>query len=49
MQPKMQILGVTIVVDLDGLSLSHATRLTPTVASQIVALMGVSYYDYFIR
>lgn len=41
MQPKLQILGVTIVVDLDGLNLRQVAQLTPTVAGQIVALMGV--------
>ena len=41
MQPKLQILGVTIIVDLDGLNLSQVAQLTPTVAGQIVALMGV--------
>lgn len=48
MQPKLQILGVTIIVDLEGLNLRHVAQLTPTVASQIVALMGVSIY-YFLR
>ncbi|CAH0588206.1 unnamed protein product [Chrysodeixis includens] len=43
MQPKLQILGVTIIVDLEGLSLRHVAQLTPTVASQIVSLMGVSF------
>ncbi|XP_035447389.1 clavesin-1 [Spodoptera frugiperda] len=43
MQPKLQILGVTIVVDLDGLNLRQVAQLTPTVAGQIVALMGVSF------
>ncbi|XP_004925625.1 clavesin-1 [Bombyx mori] len=43
MQPKLQILGVTIIVDLDGLSIRHVRHLTPTVAYQIVSLMGVSF------
>ncbi|KAH9638086.1 hypothetical protein HF086_014947 [Spodoptera exigua] len=43
MQPKLQILGVTIVVDLDGLNLRQVSQLTPTVAGQIVSLMGVSF------
>lgn len=42
MQPKLQILGVTIIVDLEGLNLRQVAQLTPTVAGQIVALMGVS-------
>ncbi|KAI5643878.1 CRAL/TRIO domain-containing protein [Phthorimaea operculella] len=43
MQPRLQILGVTIIVDLEGLSLRHVRHLTPTIASQIVSLMGVSF------
>ncbi|XP_049871713.1 clavesin-1-like [Pectinophora gossypiella] len=43
MQPRLQILGVTIIVDLEGLSLRHVRQLTPTVANQIVSLMGVSF------
>lgn len=42
LQPKLQILGVTIIVDLEGLSIRHVRNLTPTIASQIVSLMGVS-------
>ncbi|CAG9130098.1 unnamed protein product [Plutella xylostella] len=44
MQPKLQILGVTIIVDLEGLSWGrHVRHLTPTVASQIVSLMGINF------
>ncbi|XP_068622544.1 clavesin-1-like [Battus philenor] len=43
MQPKLQILGVTIIVDLEGLSVRQVSHLTPTIASQIVSLMGVSF------
>lgn len=43
MQPKLQILGVTIIVDLEGLSIRHVRQLTPTIAYQIVSLMGVSF------
>ncbi|XP_050679415.1 clavesin-1-like [Leptidea sinapis] len=43
MQPRLQVLGVTIVVDLEGLGVRHVRHLTRTVASQIVALMGVSF------
>ncbi|KAL4717048.1 hypothetical protein ACJJTC_016935 [Scirpophaga incertulas] len=42
-QPKIQILGVTIIVDLEGLNFGHIRHLTPTIASQIVSLMGVSF------
>lgn len=40
-QPRLQILGVTIIVDLEGLSLKQVRQLTPTIASHIVSLMGV--------
>ncbi|XP_013169720.1 PREDICTED: alpha-tocopherol transfer protein-like isoform X2 [Papilio xuthus] len=43
MQPKLQILGVTIIVDLEGLSVRHVRQLTPTIAGQIVSLMGVNF------
>ncbi|XP_052742406.1 alpha-tocopherol transfer protein [Bicyclus anynana] len=43
MQPKLQVLGVTIIVDLEGLSVSHVRQLTPAIAHQIVSLMGVSF------
>ncbi|XP_028171249.1 clavesin-1-like [Ostrinia furnacalis] len=43
MQPKLQILGVTIIVDVEGLGLRHLRHLTPTIAHQIVSLMGVSF------
>lgn len=43
MQPKLQILGGTVIVDLEGLTLRQVAQLTPTVAGQIVALMGVSF------
>ncbi|XP_047506409.1 clavesin-1-like [Pieris napi] len=43
MQPRLQILGVTIIVDLEGLGVRHVSKLTRTVAGQIVALMGVSF------
>ncbi|CAG9791061.1 unnamed protein product [Diatraea saccharalis] len=41
-QPKLQVLGGTVLVDLEGLTLRHVATLTPTVAYQIVNLMGVS-------
>ncbi|XP_026325969.1 clavesin-1-like [Hyposmocoma kahamanoa] len=40
--PKMQILGGTIIVDLENITLRHVATLTPTVAYQIVALMGAA-------
>ncbi|XP_068622670.1 clavesin-1-like [Battus philenor] len=41
-QPKLQVLGGTVLVDLEGLSLRHVACLTPTIAYQIVCLMGVA-------
>ncbi|XP_030036271.2 clavesin-1 [Manduca sexta] len=41
-QPKMQILGGTVIVDLEGITLRHVATLTPTVAYQIVCLMGLA-------
>lgn len=39
--PKMQILGGICIVDLEGVTLKHAATLTPTIAYQIVSMMGV--------
>ncbi|XP_045500863.1 clavesin-2-like [Colias croceus] len=39
-QPKMQVLGGTVIVDLVGLSLRQVSALTPTLAYQIVSIMG---------
>ncbi|CAK1542025.1 unnamed protein product [Leptosia nina] len=41
-QPKIQVLGGTVLVDLQGLSLRQVSALTPTIAYQIVNLLGVS-------
>lgn len=41
-QPKLQVLGGSVIVDMEGLTLRHISTLTPTVAYQIVSLMGVS-------
>ncbi|XP_072938207.1 clavesin-2-like [Epargyreus clarus] len=41
-QPKIQVLGCTVIVDLEGLTLRQVATLTPTVAYQIVNIMGVS-------
>ncbi|XP_059062272.1 clavesin-2-like [Achroia grisella] len=43
-QPKLQILGLTLIVDLEGLTLNHVSKLTPTVCQQIVLLGGVATY-----
>lgn len=42
-QPKLQILGITIIVDLEGLQLRQVRHLSPTIANQIVSLMGVAF------
>ncbi|KAM3965436.1 clavesin-1-like [Aphomia sociella] len=42
-QPKIQIMGVTVIVDLKGLSFRHVSHLTPAIANQIVSLMGVAF------
>ncbi|XP_013200796.1 clavesin-2 isoform X2 [Amyelois transitella] len=39
-QPKLQIFGGTVIVDLEGITLRHVATLTPTVAYQIVSLLG---------
>lgn len=41
-QPKLQVLGGTVIVDLEGITLRHVATLTPTVAYQIVSLMGLA-------
>ncbi|XP_075979708.1 clavesin-2-like [Anticarsia gemmatalis] len=41
-QPKLQVIGTTVLVDLEGITLRHVATLTPTVAYQIVCLMGVA-------
>ncbi|XP_073960440.1 clavesin-2-like [Choristoneura fumiferana] len=41
--PKMQILGGTCIVDLEGVTLKHAATLTPTIAYQIVCMMGLAH------
>ncbi|KAJ8714720.1 hypothetical protein PYW07_002945 [Mythimna separata] len=41
-QPKLQILGGTIIIDLEGITLRHVATLTPTIAYQIVCLMGLA-------
>ncbi|CAH0718132.1 unnamed protein product, partial [Brenthis ino] len=41
-QPKIQVLGGNVIVDMSGLTLKHVSTLTPTIAYQIVHLLGVS-------
>lgn len=48
-QPKLQVLGGSVIVDMEGLTLRHISTLTPTVAYQIVSLMGVNFISIFYR
>ncbi|XP_028178834.1 clavesin-2-like isoform X4 [Ostrinia furnacalis] len=41
-QPKLQVIGGTVIVDLEGITLRHVATLTPTVAYQIVGLLGLA-------
>ncbi|XP_045513563.1 clavesin-2-like [Pieris brassicae] len=41
-QPKLQVFGGTVLVDLEGLTLRQVSALTPSIAYQIVNIMGVS-------
>lgn len=41
-KPKLQVLGTTLVIDLEGLSMKHISTFTPTVAQQIVSLVGLA-------
>lgn len=41
-QPKIQVMGSTVIVDLEGITIKHIAAMTPTVAYQIVCLLGVS-------
>lgn len=41
-QPKLQVFGGTVIVDMEGVTLRHVTTLTPSVAYQIVCLLGLA-------
>ncbi|XP_038221831.1 clavesin-1-like isoform X2 [Zerene cesonia] len=43
MQPKLQVLGGTALLDCDGMTLYHMRQLTPTVAVQAMNVMGYSF------
>ncbi|XP_047996014.1 alpha-tocopherol transfer protein-like [Leguminivora glycinivorella] len=43
MQPRLQILGVTIVIDLKGLGLRHLRYLNLKTAGQFASLLGVAF------
>ncbi|XP_063627046.1 clavesin-1-like [Cydia splendana] len=40
--PKMQVVGGTVIVDMAGITMKHVATLTPTIAYQIVCLMGLA-------
>ncbi|XP_041980745.1 clavesin-1-like [Aricia agestis] len=41
-QPKMQVMGGVVIVDLEGLTLRQTATLTPSIAYQITCLMGIA-------
>lgn len=43
MQPKIQVLGGTAIIDLKGLSLRHVRSFTPAMAKQMVCLLGAAF------
>lgn len=42
-QPKSQIMGGVLIVDMDGIAIRHVATLTPTIAYQIIALCGTAF------
>ncbi|XP_047996429.1 clavesin-1-like [Leguminivora glycinivorella] len=40
--PKLQVLGGTLIVDLENITMKHVAALTPTIAYQIVCLVGLA-------
>lgn len=48
MQPKLQVLGGTVIVDCEGIGMKHARQLTPSVALQAINVMGVSISLFFV-
>ncbi|CAH2087641.1 unnamed protein product [Euphydryas editha] len=40
MQPKLQVLGCTVIVDCEGIGMKHARQLTPSIALQAMNVMG---------
>ncbi|XP_023939397.2 clavesin-2 [Bicyclus anynana] len=41
-QPKLQVLGTTVILDLEGTTMRQLTAVTPTFAYQIVSILGTS-------
>lgn len=42
LEPRAQILGGVVIFDLEGFGLQQAWQVTPSVASKVLDLMGVS-------
>lgn len=42
MQPKLQILGGTALIDCEGITMKHFRQLSPAIALQAMNVMGVS-------
>lgn len=56
LEPRAQILGGLVIFDLENFSLQQAWHVTPSVASKVLDLMGVSipyfriyYYNFFFK
>ena len=45
LEPRAQILGGLVIFDLENFSLQQAWHVTPSVASKVLDLMGVSYLN----
>lgn len=43
MQPKLQVLGGTALLDCEGLTMKHIRQLSPAVAMQLMNVMGFSF------
>nr|ATY51921.1 CTD35 [Heliconius melpomene] len=43
MQPKLQVLGGTALVDCEGISMKHMRQLTPSTAMQAMNVMGLAF------
>lgn len=43
LEPRAQILGGLVIFDLDGLTLQQAWQITPSVATKVMDLIGVSF------
>lgn len=47
LEPRAQILGGVVIFDLEGFSLQQAWQVTPSVATKVLDLMGVSVWSTF--